>query len=416
MSSSHADRKSSAPKAAVVAVALATMLVALFATQPAQAQTYTTLYSFAGKPDGANPWAPLLRDSAGDLFGTTYAGGDLGSGYGVFFKLSSGGTETILHTFDLKDGKSPIGQVVRDSAGNFYGTTYAGGASFNGTIYKMDKTGALTTLFTLHPYVGAAPVGGVTIDSAGNLYGTNAAGGGSQTGPTAYDGDVFELSNTGVYTVLHHFIEGTHDGAGPSSSLVRDSLGNLYGMAYIGGNLYCPGPGCGVVFKVSATGVEKVMYRFKGKPSDGAEPLGGLIRDHAGNFYGATRFGGTADQGTVFKIDTTGTETVLYSFLGGSDGAQPLYENLVMEAAGNIYGTTSEGGGGDCASLTYSGCGTVFKIDTSGVETILHAFAGAPTDGAIPFVGLTLGSDGNLYGTTYYGGAANAGTVFKIAP
>src|SRR4029077_9590447 len=101
---------------------------------------------------------------------------------------------------------------------------------------------------------------------------------------------------------------------------------------------------------------------------------------------------------------------------GGSDGAQPFYENLVMDAAGDLYGTTSQGGGGDCSALTFSGCGTVFKLDTSGVETVLHGFAGTPTDGAVPFVGLTLGSDGNLYGTTYYGGAANAGTVFKITP
>jgi len=397
------------------AVALAILLAAPAMIQPAQAQSYTILYSFAGKPDGANPWAPLLRDSAGDLFGTTSAGGDLGSGYGVFFKLKSDGTETILHTFDLKDGQRPVGPVVRDSTGNFYGTTYLGGSSFTGTIYKMDKTGTLTTLFTLHPYVGEYPVGGVILDSAGNLYGANPVGGGSQTGPTAYAGDVFELSNAGVYTVLHHFIEGTTDGAAPNTSVLRDSLGNLYGTAYIGGNYHCAG-GCGVVFKVSATGVEKVIHRFTGKPNDGWFPLGGLIRDHAGNFYGATRFGGTADQGTVFKIDTTGKETVLYGFLGGADGAQPLYENLVMDSAGNIYGTTSQGGGGDCASLTFSGCGTVFEIDTAGVETILHAFTGAPTDGAIPFVGLTLGADGNLYGTTYYGGAANAGTVFRVAP
>lgn len=302
---------------AIAAVVLAALLALLAAAQPAQAQSYTILYSFAGKPDGANPWAPLLRDSAGDLFGTTSAGGDLGSGYGVFFKLKSDGTETILHTFDLKDGKSPVGQVVRDSAGNFYGTTEQGGASFTGTIYKMDKTGALTTLFTLHPYVGTFPVGGVAIDSAGNLYGTNAAGGGSQSGPTAYDGDAFELNSTGAYTVLHHFIESTTDGAGPYSSLLRDSLGNLYGTAYIGGNYHCAG-GCGVVFKVSATGVEKVMHRFTGKPNDGWFPLGGLIRDHAGNFYGATRFGGTADQGTVFKIDTTGKETVFTVFLAAA--------------------------------------------------------------------------------------------------
>ncbi|HUA14889.1 MAG TPA: choice-of-anchor tandem repeat GloVer-containing protein [Verrucomicrobiae bacterium] len=394
----------------ILTIVVLTIIMAL--ASPANAQ-YSVLYSFTGKADGGNPWAPLIQNSQGDLLGTASTGGNKGSGYGVFFKLKSNGTETILHTFGLTDGQRPIGQVVRDAAGTFYGVTYLGGTYFSGTIYKMDGAGNLTTLFNLHNYIGKFPVGGITIDSNGNLYGTTPAGGGNEQNSPG--GDVFELSNAGVFTVLHTFTESTTDGFGAYSNLVRDSLGNLYGTAYLGGNYHCAG-GCGVVFRVSAGGVEKVLKRFTGKPNDGDSPVGGLIRDHAGNFYGTTRFGGTADLGTVFKMDSTGKETVLYSFQGGSDGASPEYSNLVMDAAGNLYGTTAEGGGGDCTALGYSGCGTVFKLDTSGVETVLHSFAGEPTDGAIPYAGLTLGSDGNLYGTTYNGGTANAGTVFKIVP
>lgn len=405
MSSSLADRKSSAPKAAVVAVALGALVALLGMAQPAQAQTVTLLWSFGGKTDGGNPSAPLIRNSQGDLLGTTTTGGK--KGFGTFFKVSNR-EGTVLHTFLRTDGQAPMGKIVRDAAGNFYGTTEMGGASLGGTIYKMDKTGALTTLFSFHQYVGTHPAGGVVMDSAGNLYGTNGAGGGTNGTGTSWDGDVFELSNTGVYTVLHRFIEGTTDGAAPDSDLLRDSLGNLYGTTAIGGNYHCTS-GCGTVFKISATGVEKVLHRFAGVPNDGAYPEAGLIRDHAGNFYGTTTIGGTANLGTVFKIDTSGNETVLYSFQGGeSDGAQPT-GNLVMDSDGTLYGTTTAGGNTTCAA---SGCGVVFRLDSSGVESLVYVFGGI--DGATPRAGLTLGSDGNLYGTTFYGGAVNAGTVFEI--
>lgn len=370
-----------------------------------QAQTYSVLYSFRGGADGANPWSPLIRNPQGDIFGTTWAGGD---SYGVFFKISSDGTETVLHAFDEPDGERPMGQIVRDAVGNFYGTTLQGGASDAGIIYRMDKTGSVTTLFSFHPYVGQDPAGGVTMDSSGNLYGTNQAGGGTSTTGNPYDGDVFELSNSDVYTVLHRFVENTPDGSSPESNLLRDSLGNLYGTTVSGGDYACT-KGCGVVFKVSADGVERVIHRFTGQPDDGASPNAGLVRDHAGNFYGTTISGGVANAGTVFKIDNAGNETVLYSFQE-EDGMQPRAP-LVMDSIGNLYGTTQFGGGTTCP------CGTVFKIDTSGVETILHRFTGQGTgDGKQPFAGLILGSDGSLYGTTYRGGSWNAGTVFKITP
>ncbi len=155
------------------------------------------------------------------------------------------------------------------------------------------------------------------------------------------------------------------------------------------------------------------MHRFAGAPNDGANPYAGLIRDHAGNFYGTTYAGGTADLGTVFKIDTTGTETVLYSFQGGTDGSHP-WAPVAMDASGNLYGTTTEGGSLNTL-ICGSGCGTVFKLDGSGNETVVHSFDGFP-DGNRPMDGLVLGSDGNFYGTTTHGGTAGAGTIFKITP
>jgi uncharacterized repeat protein (TIGR03803 family) len=388
-----------------ISLAIALSIVFLFAVRPAAAQSYTLLYSFNGQAGGRNPWSPLIRNSQGDLLGTTY-GGASGAADGVFFKFKMDGDESLLGEFDGSGGRRPSGLITRDAEGNFYGTTTEGGASAVGTVYKKDEVGNFTTLFSFHQFVGQVPGGGVILDTDGNLYGTTETGGGSGTNGVSYDGVVFKLSSTGTYTVLHHFIAGTTDGAAPDSSLLRDSLGNLYGTTAIGGNYRCTS-GCGTVFKITADGTERVMHRFTGKPDDGAYPEAGLIRDHAGNFYGTTTIGGTTNTGTVFKIDTTGTETVLYSFQAGSDGGTPM-ASPVMDSEGNLYGTTSSGG-------TY-GDGTVFKIDTSGAETILHSFAGPPNDGREPYTGLTLGADGNLYGTTFRGGTANAGTIFEITP
>jgi uncharacterized repeat protein (TIGR03803 family) len=226
------------------------------------------------------------------------------------------------------------------------------------------------------------------------------------------EGDIFKLSSTGIYTVLHQFIANTTDGFFPTSSLLRDSLGNLYGTTEYGGNYSCT-RGCGVVFKVTASGVEKIMHTFAGAPNDGANPYAGLIRDHAGNFYGTTVIGGPTNLGTVFKIDTTGKETVLYSFQGITDGANPQ-GSLLIDATGNLYGTTSAGGTMN-ATFCPSGCGTVFKLDASGNETIIHSSEGFP-DGTTPVTGMILGSDGNFYGTTVDGGTSNTGTIFKITP
>src|SRR5271157_94942 len=224
-------------------------------------------------------------------------------------------------------------------------------------------------------------------------------------------------AQTYTYSVLYTFT-GSPDGAGPDAGLVRDAQGNLYGTTGDGG-----ASGAGTVFKVDTTGKETVLYSFAGTGGDGANPYAGLLRDAQGNLYGTTAGGGDLaclapyGCGTVFKVDMTGNETVLYSFTGtGGDGASPR-AGLLPDAQGNLYGTTSLGG--DLACNAPAGCGTVFKLDRTGKETVLYSFTGG-ADGGRPVAGLVQDAQGNLYGTTASGGDLaclapyGCGTVFKV--
>lgn len=313
---------------------------------------------------------------------------------------------------------------MRDEAGNLYGTTYAGGGpSFpGGTVFKLDRAGKETVLYNFaSPADGQNPNAGVIRDEEGNLYGTTAGGG-------AYDrGTVFKLDRAGIETVVYSFSAGT-DGGVPEAGLIRDEEGNLYGTTLAGGDLSgCSGAGCGVVFKVDCAGSETVLYRFTGG-ADGARPFAALIRDEEANLYGTTSNGGEGFSspvcapfgcGVVFKLDRAGKETVLYAFTGGKDGANP-YAPL-LRRGGNLYGTTLYGGNQDAFCSGY--CGVVFKLDRTGKETVLYTFTGT-TDGANPYAGLIGDEEGNLYGTTGYGGdlantqapcdGAGCGVVFKL--
>ena len=365
------------------------------ATSTAQAQSYAAqvIYSFSGGSDGADPMAGLIRDAAGNLYGTTYDGGDYG--YGTVFRWDNAGNETVLHSFSGgPDGEYPSAGLVRDAAGNLYGTTADGGTSGVGTVFKVDASGKETVLYSFGGGAdGEYPFAGLVRDAAGNLYGTTADGG------TSGVGMVFKVDVNGKEAMLHSFGSGA-DGQHPFAGLVRDTAGNLYGTTADGGT-----SGVGTVFKVDASGKETVLYSFR-SAADGEYPTAGLVRDAAGDLYGTTKSGGASGDGIVFKINPAGKETVLHTFRGGKDGEYP-YAGLIRGTAGNLFGTTYGGGA--------SGWGTVFEIDPTGKETVLYSFAGA-ADGASPEGGLVQDASGKLYGTTKYGGAFGAGTVFELRP
>jgi uncharacterized repeat protein (TIGR03803 family) len=383
----------------VAIAALALLLVlgrVLVMTPSAEAHadaTFTLLYSFQGGTDGATPRAGLIQDAAGNFYGTTVRGG--ASDLGTVFKLDTTGAETVLYRFTgVPDGAHPYAGLVRDTAGNLYGTTAFGGASDLGTVFKLDTTGKETVLHSFTGPDGQYPLASLVGDAAGNFYSTTKNGGSNNCSGGC--GTVFKLDTTGAETVLHYFTGGT-DGYYPDARLVRDAAGNLYGTTSTGGDFY------GTVFKVDTTGAVTVLYTFLG-PRDGAHPHAGLILDAAGNLYGTTYNGGEFGYGTVFKLDATNAETVLYSFKALRDGTK-TYADLLRDAAGNLYGTTFWGGS------SYSG--TVFKLDTTGAKTLLHDFTGP--DGQHPVAGLIRDAAGNLYGTTTDGGAFGRGTVFKIS-
>jgi uncharacterized repeat protein (TIGR03803 family) len=317
------------------------------------------------------PEVGLLRDGAGNLYGTTIDGGvtTCGNqlGCGTVFKLDKMGRETALHKFkgDL-DGWAADSPVVMDSAGNLYGTTERGGTSTWGTIFKVDKNGKETVLYSFTGGSDGCLPTGVILDTNGNLYGV-ASQGGSESCSFGGDGVVFKLDTTGSFSVLHTF--GGLDGASPGSVLLLDSGGNLYGTtAYGGSSTACPF-GCGTVFEVTSEGMETVLYSFCSlrNCTDGEIPAGGpLVRDMKGTLYGTTDEGGVYRNGcsrggcgVVFKLDRSGKEAVLHSFTGGTDGGVPI-AGLVGDRAGNLYGTTFQGGDVNCEPAY--GCGVVFQI------------------------------------------------------
>jgi uncharacterized repeat protein (TIGR03803 family) len=366
----------------------------------------TTLFNFTGAPGGTEPKTGVTRDSAGNLYGTTSFGGAANAG--VVYKVDTTGHETVLYSFTGgADGDYPLAGVTLDSAGNLYGTTFHGGTQGFGVVYKVDTTGQETVLYSFTGGAdGGYPEAGVILDATGNLYGTTLEGG------AAGAGVVYELDTAGHETVLYSFTGGV-DGGFPLASPIRDAAGNLYGTTNGGGTA-----GLGVVYKLNATGQETVLYSFPGGP-EGAFPFAGVIRDGAGNFYGTTADGGgpagEGGHGVVFKLTAAGGYSVLYTFTGGTDGGAPL-GGVIRDSSGDLFGTANIGGLAGCSL----GCGVVYKVDTAGHETILHSFTGG-VDGANPYGGLVADSTGHLYGTTQYGGkgasaltSSGAGVLYEI--
>lgn len=399
---------------AVAAIAL----VSMGASQQASAQTFTTLHNFSGT-DGGHPYANLTMGRGGVLYGTTFRGGLYNDG-AVFKVDASTGKETVIFSFSGPTGDNPEGGLIMDSKGNLYGTTLNGGAYNDGAVFKLNPSTKQETV--IHSFAGldglnpfAAPV----IDAKGNLYGTTNGGG------AFGDGVVYKIdASTGKETVVYSFFN--VNGSYPRSGLIIGRTGNLYGTTLNGGAY-----GSGVVYKLNpSTGAESVLYNFTGAggklpeakllktilgsaaqkalnsgSSDGGFPYSGLILDSAGNLYGTTVAGGNAGAGTLYEIDcATGVTTILHSFTG-ADGAAPR-GTLIMDSAGNLYGTTIRGGAHND--------GVVFEFNRATRKvTVLHSFSGP--DGKDPNGGLILDGAHTLYGTTERRGAYNYGTVFKIA-
>ena len=321
-------------------------------------------------------------------------------------------TFTTLVSFDGANGANPGRPAIQGPDGNLYGTTPSGGAYGHGELFKMSTAGAFTPLYSFCPETGCADGSGpstLELGTDGNFYGDAA-----NEGASGRYGVVFKFKGKGVPTTLHSF-DGS-DGAYPLDRLVQLS-GDFYGTTPNGGNLgECNGAGCGTAYKITPGGTLTTLYDFCSQPSctDGAVLFDSLVQGADGDFYGATWGGGTYSGGTFFKITPKGKLTTLYSFCAVDypycgDGSNPI--GLVLGTDGDFYGTTAFGGGG-------YGAGTVFKITPSGALTTIYSFCAliACTDGSSPRSGLTLGSDGNFYTTTYYGGDYNEGTVFQITP
>ncbi len=361
------------------------------------ASTFRVLYTFPGGSAGQDANGDLAIDDAGNLYGTTGAGGNAAcqGGCGVVYQLTPTGTETVLHAFDGQDGYWPRYGVIRDDDGNLYGVNFFGGASTTcasevgcGDVFEIASGGAFSVLhsFKDNGTDGYYPLGDVSW-SGTKLYGVTEAGGAGGCGA--------------VYAVKpssdkeHEVINWPNAlGCGPIGKLHRSS-GNLYGAYQDGGST-----GAGGVFKITPSKQITILYAFQGG-NDGKFPFGGPIEDASGNLYGVTAAGGgPCNCGIVYEISSTGVETILHAFTGANgDGNGPLGQ-LVRDAKGNLYGVTEWGGA--------NGEGTVFKVTPAGVERILHTFTGN-ADGGVPEGSLLRDSSGNLYGTA-------STTVFEITP
>jgi uncharacterized repeat protein (TIGR03803 family) len=404
------------------ALSLAVVLGLL--TFPSHAQTFTVLHNFKGGTDGASPEAGLVMDAKGNLYGTTVGSGTgcaSSGGCGTVFKLT-GKKETVLYRFKgSPDGANPSGGLILDAEGNLYGLTSGGGTGDCGTLFKVTPSGTETVISSICSTGGGEPNGNLVMDANGNFYGTAPLGG------TGNSGVVFKVDADGTGSALHNFCTrgGSRctDGEEPSGGLVMDAAGNLYGTTEI--DFGSKGTNTGALFKVTPTGKETTLHLFSF--AKGNVPDGELILDAANNLYGTTLFGGTNvcgpsgedfGCGTIFKVDASGKETVLYNFCSASgctDGSMPS-AGLFMDAKGNLYGTTLTGGTGTCTGELFPGCGTVFELSASGTETVLHAFTGVAPDGAFPYSRLIMDAKGNLYGTASEGGKFGNGIVFKITP
>lgn len=345
----------------------AMFLLMLSPLASARGNGFRTIHHFQPGRDGSGPYAGLISDSVGNLYGITVNGGF--AGYGTIFKLTPNAngrwSETLLYSFTGNgDGANPQAGLILDASGNLLGTTLGGGAQGAGTVFMLNSS---------------------------------------------RDGSWSE-------TVLYSFTGG-QDGAVPVADLISDAHGDLFGTTLSGGSENCV-LGCGVVFEltqgIGGSWSEKVIHSFDSQGSDGFYPFGTLMFDVEGRLYGTTEKGGQYGDGTVFQLvqndDGTWAESMLHSF-NGKDGSHPM-ASLIFDAQGSLYGTTNEGGAHNL--------GVTFQLTPDGKggwdERILHSFRRVPTDGVLPKAGLAFDKSGNLYGTTIGGGSVNDGTIFRLTP
>jgi uncharacterized repeat protein (TIGR03803 family) len=395
---------------------LAPLFIIALSFITAKATTTDVIFSFE-EDNGEYADTDLETDGAGNLYGSTVLGGDHGSG--TVFQLSptpTGWEQTVLYSFTGgADGGEPYKGVTIDRHGNLYGTAVTGGSGGCeggcGVVYKLTHSNGTWNQTVIYAFTGgddgSGPGARVTVDRSGNVYGMTPTSG-------AYGaGTIYKLQpNGGSYTfqVIHTFTGG-NDGASGSAGRMLLDHGRLYGAVTAGG-MY----GSGVVFQLTPTTVGewdfRTLYSFHGQP-DGSFPYGALLRAASGKIYGTTYYGGQNGIGAVYELSPRSVgewkERIIYSFQTGSDGNSPI-SNLVSDAAGNLYGTTSEGG---------LGSGTIFKLAPIGgghwTESVVHSFAGPP-DGGFSYNGMVVDPSGNFYGATVHGGTDNDGSVYQFTP
>ena len=396
--------------------AVAATAAFIFSVATAAAVTTDVIFSFE-EDEGEYADTDLETDSAGNIYGTTVLGGDHGSG--TVFQLSptpDGWVHTVLYSFTGgADGGEPYKGVTLDRQGNLYGTAVTGGSGSCeggcGVLYKLTNSGGTWTQSIIHAFTGgddgSGPGARVTVDQGGNIYGMTPTGGAYGLG-TIYK--IHQAGGASDLRVIHAFTGGADGGSGSAGRMILRK-GRLYGAATTGGSY-----GSGVIFELSPRGVGewafRPIYSFQGQP-DGSFPYGALLFDRSGKIYGTTYYGGDNGIGAVYELSPRRSgewdERVIYSFQAGSDGNSPI-SNLVSDAAGNLYGTTSEGG---------LGSGTIFKLSPIGggqwTETVVHPFQGPP-DGAFAYNGMVVDRFGNFYGATVHGGKNDDGSVYKFTP
>jgi uncharacterized repeat protein (TIGR03803 family) len=407
---------------------VALVAIAFTFTPTAWAQyTETILHAFSSTGDGTAPTGNLILDANGNLYGTTFYGG--ANNWGTVYEISpgSGGSDSILYSFTGKaDGLGPGAGLVLDAAGNLYGTTSAGGINNNGVVFELSpSSGGGWTQTVLYRFQGGTDgsdpaSGSLVFDASGSLYGTTDFGGASG------QGTVFKLSHssTGWTERVIHSFTGVSDGGLPQGNLIFDAAGNLYGTASIGGtstNTICIHlGGCGTAFRLSPGNGWHFTTIFSFEGPRGGQPIGGLVVDAAGNLFGTTYAGGschvsTTGCGTVFELMPTSqgpwNHAVLHYFTNFADGSRPA-ASLALDAQGNLFGTTSAGGPPNLLA------GTVFELSPSSsgwTFAALYQFAGT-NDGYFPSGGITLDASGNLYGVNSNGGTGGNGTAYELSP